>query len=106
MLMSGFTLAVVGFNLITGVSAADDTMRAEMDVPALLGVACVVLMIALHVWGAASLKTYIVLIVLGRGLRRGLRARHGADIGDPAFGRKPGPLSGRAVPVGRHSRST
>ncbi len=67
MLLSGFTLAVVGFNLITGISTADDTMRAEMDVPALLGVACVVMMMALHVWGAASLKTYIVLIVMASG---------------------------------------
>jgi xanthine permease XanP len=67
MLMSGFTLAVVGFNLITGVSTADETMKTEMDAPALLGIACVVMMIALHVWGAAGLKTYIVLIVLAAG---------------------------------------
>ena len=67
MLLSGFTLAVIGFNLITGVSAAEDTMKTEMDVPALLGVACVILMIALHVWGADRLKTYIVLVALVAG---------------------------------------
>jgi NCS2 family nucleobase:cation symporter-2 len=67
MLMSGLTLAAVGFNLMTGVSVASDAMRAEMGVPALLGVACIALMVALHVWGTASLKTYIVLIGLAVG---------------------------------------
>jgi NCS2 family nucleobase:cation symporter-2 len=67
MLLSGFTLAVVGFNLITGVVTADDTMKAGMDVPALLGIGCAVVMIALHIWGAARLKTYIVLLVLAGG---------------------------------------
>jgi xanthine permease XanP len=67
MLMSGLTLAVVGFNMITGVFSADDTLKAEMDVPALLGVACVVVMIALHVWGAAAIRIYILLLVLAAG---------------------------------------
>jgi xanthine permease XanP len=67
MLMSGLTLAVVGFNMITGVSAADDGMRAEMDLPALLGVGCVAGMVALHVWGAGAIRTYVVLVVLAAG---------------------------------------
>jgi len=36
-------------------------------VPALLGVGCVAVMVALHVWGAAGIRSYIVLIVLGAG---------------------------------------
>ena len=67
MLMSGLTLAVIGFNLITGVSAATETMPAEMDAPALLGVACVALMVGLHVWGSPGLRTQIVSIGLGAG---------------------------------------
>jgi NCS2 family nucleobase:cation symporter-2 len=67
MLMSGLTLAVVGFNQITGVSGATDSMKAEMDMPALLGVACIMAMVALHVWGSAGVRTYIVLIVLAAG---------------------------------------
>src|SRR5204863_5202282 len=42
-------------------------MRADMGVPALLAIACIALMVALHVWGTASLKTYIVLIGLAAG---------------------------------------
>lgn len=67
MLMSGFTLAVVGFNLITGVSVASDTMGEEMGVPALLAVACFALMTALHVWGWPALRIYVVLIGLAAG---------------------------------------
>ena len=67
MLMSGLTLGVIGFNLITGVSAASDVMGANMGVPALLGVACLLVMIALFVWGASSLRLFVVLIVLGGG---------------------------------------
>ena len=61
------TLAVVGFNQITGVSGPADSMKAEMDMPALLGVACIMAMVALHVWGSAGVRTYIVLIVLAAG---------------------------------------
>ena len=46
MLMSGLTLAVIGFNLITGVSAASDVMAASMERRALLGVACLLAMVA------------------------------------------------------------
>ena len=67
MLMSGFTLLVVGFNLITGVSAASDTMGENMGVSALLGVGVTLLMIGLHVWGSSALKIYIVLIGLAVG---------------------------------------
>lgn len=67
MLMSGFTLAVVGFNLITGVSAPGESMKAEMDMPALLGVAAIVAMVGLHVWGSAGIRIYVMLIVLGLG---------------------------------------
>ena len=67
MLMAGMTLAVVGFNQITGVSGPADSMKAEMDMPALLGVACIMAMVALHVWGSAGVRTYIVLIVLAVG---------------------------------------
>ena len=42
-------------------------MKAEMDMPALLGVACIMAMVALHVWGSAGVRTYIVLIVLAAG---------------------------------------
>ena len=38
-----------------------------MDMPALLGVACIMAMVALHVWGSAGVRTYIVLIVLAAG---------------------------------------
>lgn len=67
MLMSGLTLGVIGFNLITGVSAAFDTMHADMGVSALLGVGCLLVMISLYVWGVAKLRLYVVLIVLGGG---------------------------------------
>ena len=58
---------MVGFNQITGVSGPTDSMKAEMDMPALLGVACIMAMVALHVWGSAGVRTYIVLIVLAAG---------------------------------------
>jgi NCS2 family nucleobase:cation symporter-2 len=67
MLMSGLTLAVIGFNLMTGVSAAADTLSVNMEVPTLLGVGLVLLMIALHVWGSTGVKLYIVLIGLAVG---------------------------------------
>jgi xanthine permease XanP len=71
MLMSGLTLGVIGFNLITGVSATFDTMNADMGTPALLGVACLLVMIALYVWGVAKLRLYVILIVLGGGYAAG-----------------------------------
>jgi NCS2 family nucleobase:cation symporter-2 len=67
MLMSGLTLGVIGFNLMTGVSTPLDTMHSDMGVPALLGVACLLVMISLYVWGAAKLRLYVILIVLGGG---------------------------------------
>ena len=67
MLMSGLTLAVVGFNLITGVSAASESMDQAMGMPALLGVGCVLAMVVLHVWGSPGLRIYTVLIGLGGG---------------------------------------
>jgi NCS2 family nucleobase:cation symporter-2 len=71
MLMSGLTLGVIGFNLITGVSAASDPMGANMGTPALLGVVCLLTMIALFVWGAAGLRLYVILIVLAGGYAAG-----------------------------------
>ena len=50
MLMSGFTLGIIGFNLITGVSAAGEIMHENMEPGATLGVACLLVMI-----GAARL---------------------------------------------------
>lgn len=67
MLMSGLTLAVVGFNLITGVSAASESMDRAMGLPALLGVGCVLAMVVLHVWGSPGLRIFTVLIGLGGG---------------------------------------
>jgi NCS2 family nucleobase:cation symporter-2 len=67
MLMSGLTLAVVGFNLITGVSAASEAMEHGMGAPALLGVACVLAMVVVHVWGSPGWRIYTVLIGLGGG---------------------------------------
>ena len=67
MLLSGLTLAVVGFNLITGVQVATETMGHDMGVPALLGVAIVCLMVVLHVWGSAGVRLYVVLIGLAAG---------------------------------------
>jgi xanthine permease XanP len=67
MLLSGFTLAVVGFNLITGVSSASETMTHDMGLPALLGVGCGLLMVVLHVWGTPALRIYTLLIGLGAG---------------------------------------
>ena len=71
MLMSGLTLGVIGFNLITGVSAASDPMGDNMGTPALLGVVCLLAMIALFVWGAAGLRLYVMLIVLAGGYTAG-----------------------------------
>jgi len=67
MLMSGLTLGIVGFNLITGVSAAGEAMRGDMASGAELGIACLLVMIGLFVWGAAGIRLYVVLIVLGGG---------------------------------------
>lgn len=67
MLMSGFTLAVVGFNQMTGVTDAAETMSRGMGIPALLGIGCILVMVVLHVWGAAGLRIYTVLIGLGGG---------------------------------------
>lgn len=67
MLMSGFTLAVVGFNLITGVADAAETMSGAMALPALLGIGCILVMVGLHVWGSARWRIYTVLIGLGGG---------------------------------------
>jgi xanthine permease XanP len=67
MLMSGFTLAVVGFNQITGVTDASETMNGHMALPALLGIGCIAVMVGLHVWGSAGWRIYTVLIGLGGG---------------------------------------
>ncbi len=67
MLMSGFTLAVVGFNQITGVTDASESMSGHMALPALLGIGCIVVMVGLHVWGSAGWRIYTVLIGLGGG---------------------------------------
>lgn len=67
MLLSGFTLAVVGFNMITGVAGPDDAIAPQMDLPALLGVCCALVMMGLHVWGTSAIRTYIVLIALAGG---------------------------------------
>ena len=82
MLMSGLTLAVVGFNLITGVSAASEAMEHDMGAPALLGVACVLAMVVVHVWGSPGWRIYTVLIGLGAGYVAALLLGqvHWADI--------------------------
>lgn len=82
MLMSGLTLAVVGFNLITGVSAASESMERAMGAPALLGVACVLAMVVVHVWGSPGWRIYTVLIGLGGGYIAALvlGQMHWADI--------------------------
>src|SRR5579863_287416 len=67
MLMSGFTLAVVGFNQITGVTDASEPMNGHMALPALLGIGCIAVMVGLHVWGSAGWRIYTVLIGLGGG---------------------------------------
>lgn len=67
MLMSGLTLGIIGFNLITGVSVASAVMNTNMEPGAALGVACLLLMIGLFVWGSGSIRLYVVLIVLGGG---------------------------------------
>jgi xanthine permease XanP len=67
MLMSGLTLGLIGFNLLTGVSAAGEVMRNNMESRAELGLACLLVMIGLFVWGAAAIRLYVVLIVLAGG---------------------------------------
>jgi xanthine permease XanP len=67
MLMSGLTLAVVGFNLLTGVTNPLESMDRDMGMPALLGVACVLAMVVVHVWGSPGWRIYTVLIGLGGG---------------------------------------
>jgi xanthine permease XanP len=67
MLMSGLTLGLVGFNLLTGVSAAGDVMNHNLELGAVLGVVCVLAMIGLFVWGAGSIRLYVVLIVFAVG---------------------------------------
>jgi xanthine permease XanP len=67
MLMSGLTLGIVGFNLLTGVSAAGDVMKHDLEASAVLGVVCVLAMIGLFVWGAGRIRLYVVLIVFAVG---------------------------------------
>jgi len=67
MLMSGLTLGIIGFNLITGVSAAGEVMHENMEPGATLGVVCLLVTIGLFVWGAAGIRLYVVLIVLAGG---------------------------------------
>jgi xanthine permease XanP len=67
MLMSGLTLAVVGFNLLTGVTNPLESMERDMGMPALLGVGCVLAMVAVHVWGSPGWRIYTILIGLGGG---------------------------------------
>jgi xanthine permease XanP len=67
MLMSGLTLAVVGFNLLTGVTNPVESMERDMGMPALLGVGCVLVMVVVHVWGSPGWRIYTVLIGLGGG---------------------------------------
>src|ERR1700744_5655900 len=67
MLMSGLTLGIVGFNLLTGGSAAGEAMNYNMESGAVLGVACVLAMVGLFVWGSAGIRLYVVLIVFAVG---------------------------------------
>jgi NCS2 family nucleobase:cation symporter-2 len=67
MLMSGLTLGIIGFNLITGVSVASAVMSTSMEPSAALGLACLLTMIGLYVWGAERIRLYVVLIVLAGG---------------------------------------
>ena len=67
MLMSGLTLAVVGFNLLTGVTNPSESMEHDMGLPALVGVVCVLAMVVVHVWGSPGWRIYTVLIGLGTG---------------------------------------
>ena len=67
MLMSGLTLGIIGFNLITGVSVASAVMSTSMQPGAALGLACLLVMIGLYVWGADGIRLYVVLIVLAAG---------------------------------------
>jgi xanthine permease XanP len=63
-LMIGLTLGILGFNLITGVSAAGEPMGASVGTQALLGIACIAIMIVLNVWGSKNLRLYGCLIGL------------------------------------------
>jgi NCS2 family nucleobase:cation symporter-2 len=63
-LMIGLTLGILGFNLVTGVSAAGESMGPDAGAHALLGTACVAFMIALNIWGSKSLRLFGVLIGL------------------------------------------
>jgi len=67
MLMSGLTLGIIGFNLITGVSVASAVMATSMEPGAALGLACLLATIGLYVWGAERIRLYAVLIVLAGG---------------------------------------
>jgi len=67
MLMSGLTLGIIGFNLITGVSVASAVMSTSMEPSAALGLACLLVTIGLYVWGAERIRLYAVLIVLAGG---------------------------------------
>jgi len=67
MLMSGLTLGIIGFNLITGVSVASAAMSTSMEPGAALGLACLLVTIGLYVWGAERIRLYAVLIVLAGG---------------------------------------
>ena len=104
MLMSGFTLAVVGFNLITGVADAVGNDGRDMGVPALLGIGCILVMVGLHVWGSAALRIYTVLIGLGGRLCRGARARPCAARRAAAVGPRADPLSRVPISAGRFGR--
>lgn len=66
-LMIGLTLGILGFNLITGVSAAGEVMGASVGTQALLGIACIAIMIVLNVWGSKNLRLYGCLIGLALG---------------------------------------
>ena len=58
MLMSGLTLGIIGFNLITGVSVASAVMSTSMQPGAALGLACLLVMIGLYVWGADGIRLF------------------------------------------------
>lgn len=67
MLMSGLTLGVIGFNLMTGVAVTSDVMSVSMEPQAALGLVCLLATIGLFVWGAEGIRLYVVLIVLAAG---------------------------------------
>ena len=66
-LMIGLTLGILGFNLITGVSAAGEEMGSNAGTQAILGIACIVIMVALNIWGSKNLRLYCCLIGLAIG---------------------------------------